>query len=68
MHRMVNELPYVAKCARFTVSDAAKILQIPTCRLYVHIKQGKITVKRREIDNRMTISGQEIIKYWHSYH
>lgn len=68
MRKMVKQLPSVSPNARFTVSDAAEILQVPTCRLYVHIRKGKIEANKREIDNLMTISGKEILKYWHSYH
>lgn len=67
MRKMVKRLPQVPYNKRFTISDAADILQVPTCRLYVHIRTGKLQASRREVDGLMVVTGKEIVNYWHLF-
>lgn len=51
----------------YGMSEAARLLEVPIRRLYLHVKVGKIEARKREVDGRLVISGQEIMRYWHSY-
>lgn len=67
MKSMNRKMPNVQAVRMYGVSEAARLLEVPIRRLYLHIKTGKIEARKREVDGRLVISGQEIVQYWHRY-
>lgn len=67
MKKMTKRMPKVQAVRMYGISEAARLLEIPIRRIYLHIKVGKIEARKREVDSRLVISGQEIVKYWHKF-
>lgn len=67
MKVMNKRMPKVQAVRMYGMSEAARLLEVPIRRLYLHVKVGKIEARKREVDGRLVISGQEIMRYWHSY-
>lgn len=64
MHKMVETIPNPVPTRKYTVSDAAKMLQIPVRRLYNHIKLDLIKTTKITFNGKLAIRGSEILRYW----
>lgn len=67
MKQMIKTMPKVVENRRYVISEVASILKVPVTRLYLHAKNGKIHAEKREVDNKLVVTSEEIIKYWHQY-
>lgn len=65
---MTTEPPKAIETALYSISEAAKILDVSRKTVYNAIKRssknGGIDAKRRRDNERLQITGKEILRYW----
>lgn len=61
------EEPKVAQTARYSITQAAKILGIHRNTLRGYTKEGKIKFGVHKNNDRLFYSGYEIVKFWRSF-
>ena len=57
---MVSELPPISETGRFSISEAARILDISRPNVYKLIEKGWITPRRYKSNNRPYVYGSDI--------
>lgn len=56
--------PQVQATHRYSIRQAAMLLEVSTRTVYRYIKADKIAVQYRSIDSKPFITGLEIMKVW----
>jgi predicted site-specific integrase-resolvase len=64
---MTNTEPDVKDLGRYTIGEAAKLLQIDRTTLLRHTNQGLIRCNVNKRNFRKSYSGSEIKRYWRNY-
>ncbi len=61
---MTTEEPKVCEFARYNISQVAKLLGVSRSTVYRFIERGRVRTAIRKVDNRVVITGLEILKAW----
>lgn len=56
--------PTIPDTGLFSISEAAKVLQVSTRTLLRHIEAQHLKFKVRKCDNRRVFTGRELKRYW----